>query len=378
MSRVAQQHKDLFRKLSVEFWQCYISILYFSMSMLSSDLYCNKDGKRFDILKIVLAVFIVAIHTTPVEFGLRPIFRVAVPLFFIMTSYFFFLKQKQMHSKEEKKKGLLGFVKRYLVLYLFWFVVLLPITVIVRKWYVIDNDIIIRVLQCFLFGSTFRASWFLMASLLSVIFVWFVSKRISNTLLVVLGLFLYLFCCLFSNYKDLINNEVLIEIYKKYVLLFKRPYNSFPVAVLFVVVGKVLAEKSVVVSNMKIIFFLCVSIFFLYAEFYFVQNDSHVINDDCFFSLIPLSVLLFMFIGQNYINYNGETRNIRKCSTVIYCCHGSIASVMKYVLLQIGVVSGLVFYAILFFITLLISLGVYQLMCLLSQYTNFQFVKWGS
>ena len=264
------------------------------MSILSSNLYCSIDGKRFDALKIVLAVFIVVIHTTPVNFILRPIFRLAVPLFFIMTSYFFFLKQKQLNSNEEKKTGLLKFVKRYLILYLFWFIVLLPITVIVRKWYIIDNGTFIRVLQCFLFGSTFRASWFLMASLLSVIFVWCVSKKISNSCLIGLGLFFYIFCCLFSNYYDMISNDVLIDIYKKYVLVFKRPYNSFPVAMLFVVVGKLFAENSVIVSNKKILLFLLASILALYAEFYLVQNYSHVTNDDCFFSLIPFSILLFI------------------------------------------------------------------------------------
>ena len=47
----------------------------------SSD-YISVDGKRFDVLKFILAIFVVGIHTLPINFWLRPLFRTAVPLFF--------------------------------------------------------------------------------------------------------------------------------------------------------------------------------------------------------------------------------------------------------------------------------------------------------
>ncbi len=40
----------------------------------SSD-YISVDGKRFDVLKFILAIFVVGIHTLPIDFWLRPLFR---------------------------------------------------------------------------------------------------------------------------------------------------------------------------------------------------------------------------------------------------------------------------------------------------------------
>lgn len=89
---------------------------YFSreVNCIYSNNYCKIDGKRLDVLKIVLAVFIVAIHTTPVNFQLRPLLRLAVPLFFIITSYLFFSKQSRLSSDEDKTIAFKKFVRRYL------------------------------------------------------------------------------------------------------------------------------------------------------------------------------------------------------------------------------------------------------------------------
>ncbi len=109
---------------------------------IQSNIFCSVDGKRFDVLKIVLAIFILAIHTTPTDFSLRPLLRLAVPLFFIITSYLFFSKQNRLHSDRDKTNALKKFVRRYLKLYLFWFVVLLPITIFLKRWY-IDPGVLI-------------------------------------------------------------------------------------------------------------------------------------------------------------------------------------------------------------------------------------------
>lgn len=349
------------------------------MKLLPSNYYCSQDGRRFDILKIVLAIFVVAIHTTTMDFFLRPILRIAVPIFFIMTSYFFFLNQKKMNSYQEKKKALIKFSKRYLLLYLFWFIVLLPITVICRKWYVnFGFETLINVIKCFLFSSTFRASWFLTASLINIVFVWWASRKISDIWLIVLGLLFYFPCCLFSNYNNIVENENVIESYIKYASCFSTPYNSFPVALLFIMFGKILAEKSILFSNRKIIFYLIMSIISLYIEFYIIQYNRLFLFDDCYLSLVPSSLLIFMLIGQNHITISFPTREIRKCSTIIYCCHASIASCVNGVLTIMGGqrMSATIYYGCMFMITLLISFWVYTFIQQLSKSNYSRLVKW--
>lgn len=66
--------------------------------------YIQHGGKRIDILKFVLAMFIVAMHSGVFPRWLLSIPRLAVPLFFTMTSYFFHLKLKQTVDKDVRKQ----------------------------------------------------------------------------------------------------------------------------------------------------------------------------------------------------------------------------------------------------------------------------------
>ena len=336
------------------------------MAYFSSNSYCSLDGKRFDVLKVFLSIFVVSIHTTPVGACFRPVIRVAIPLFFIMTSYFFFLNQNKLTSLKEKKAYLLKYVKRIVRLYGFWFIILLPVTVAYQKLYVnFGFDTIINLLHRFLFGSTFRASWFLMASFINIVFVWYVSQKISNNSLLVLGFFMYLICCLFSNYYYFITNQLLIELYYKYVSLVSIPYNSFPAALLFVMFGKYLAEHPIFIPNKLLLFFLVLSVVLLYVEFYMIETNMAELsstsiqifrNDDSFLFLIPFSLFLFIIIGQNYMRINVETQGMRRCSTIVYCCHCSIATVVHFVLTRMGMDA---YYLLFFLTTLSLSLFVY-------------------
>ena len=114
-----------------------------------------ENGNKFDILKLVLAIFIVGIHSTRAGMILRPVFRLAVPLFFIISSYLFFLKQCTLSSWIERYKGLKKYAKRILLLYLFWFLLLFPFTIYYREWYVdFCPDKLITIARSFFFGST--------------------------------------------------------------------------------------------------------------------------------------------------------------------------------------------------------------------------------
>lgn len=52
----------------------------------------KKNDSRYDVLKLVLSLFVVAIHSDLFPPLLYPWLRVAVPLFFMMSSYFLFDK----------------------------------------------------------------------------------------------------------------------------------------------------------------------------------------------------------------------------------------------------------------------------------------------
>lgn len=157
-----------------------------------------RNGNKFDILKFVLAILIVGIHSSKVGMAFRPVLRLAVPLFFIISSYLFFWKQSTLNSSRERFKGLKKYIKRILSLYFFWFILLLPFTIYYREWNIdFDPEKLLTIARSFFFGSTFVASWFLMASLIGVVVVWLLSAmKVKSVWIIGTGAVIYALCCL--------------------------------------------------------------------------------------------------------------------------------------------------------------------------------------
>lgn len=340
-----------------------------------------ENGNKFDILKLVLAFFIVGIHSTRAGMILRPVFRLAVPLFFIISSYLFFLKQCTLSSWRERYKGLKKYAKRILLLYLFWFLLLFPFTIYYREWYVdFCPDKLITIARSFFFGSTFVASWFLMASLVGVTIVWLLSSlKVKNSVILAIGIVIYMLCCLVSNYYNLLSHcPSFVKAYTCYTDIFTQPFNSFPCSILFVGIGKILAEKELSPSNKLLWIVLFFSMVLLYVELYITQHYFKAYYDDCFLLLPVACACIFMLIGQSSPRKTGyDTIKLRTYSTIIYCCHGTLLSIMNSVLnfIKMNEINCIIQFAM-FFITIFLSIAICELLMRLERRRYFGWLRY--
>lgn len=300
--------------------------------------YLNPSGKKYDILKFLLCLMVLVTHTTPVSF-LSPLLRLAVPLFFLMSSFFFFNKLNKINQSSERLRHLMKYIKRTLNLYFFWFILLFPATFFIRKWYALDVlTLFEQIIRGFLCSSTFVASWFLMASIEGVVIVFFLSKWLSNKWLLLLGGFLYLVCSLSTNYYHLFSTwSGIFDGYSYYVSVIGQPYGSYPASLFYIVAGKILAEKPKFISNGLLSFFITLSILLIYVEYFAVRYYGWYQADDCYIMLMPLSIMIFILIGQNAIKINRDTINLRNASIIIYCFHGSFARILGWVIKNNGI-----------------------------------------
>ena len=285
------------------------------------------DGNLIDLVKFILSFLVVAIHINPLGKEMAtlryPICRIAVPLFFIISSYFFFSKIKSLNNRESLQY-LIKFVKRNMILYFSWFIVLLPITIEVKEYYKIGIiNSIKNVIVSIIFSSSFKASWYIAALVICILLVFFLSKRMNNFILLLLGLFIYILCCAVSNYKDLILHIDFItfirNMYPGYI------YNGFPVGFLWVVFGKIIAENYKVTSQLtkRFYFLLLFSLVMLFIERNIIYDLDVYYSTDCYLSLALFCPLLFILI----LHYNctiSYGKIMRVCSTVIYCLHFSL------------------------------------------------------
>ncbi len=291
--------------------------------MLNPTLSSNKSSDGADLLKYLMAICVVAMHTQLFSGVLYPITRLAVPVFFLLSGYFFFSKQKTLDSRESEKH-FKARIKRIVQLYSFWFVVLLPLTVYIRKYYqggVVP--VLLRLTKDILFNSTFQASWYLSATVIGLAVVYFLSKKLGNMPLIVIGALFYVPALLSSNYIFLVeSNEASLGIYNSLKDVFGLFCRNFAVSIVYFAAAKIIAERDT--EKMKLPGLLVgfgISFALLIGECLIISKSGVTVHDnDCFIMLVPTAVFLCLIALRSEVRVT-HAKLLREMSILIYCLH---------------------------------------------------------
>lgn len=294
---------------------------------------CNYGS--FDITKMIFSFMVVGLHIMPlnyigeeIQFWCWDIIsRICVPCFFMISSFLYFSNKG---DEALSKRNVFLYIERILKLYLTWFVFNLPWILCNR---VFQNGVeminIIKFILNIFLSSTFLGSWYLSSSVFSVIFIYFLSKRLGNKGLLSISLLLYIFCTLSSAYCNFFpTNSLLFKILHIYPW-----YNSIFAGCFFFTLGKIFSDNKNLLCKLQIkliIFILMVSLIFAYTEIYYIKMNVNLESTHYFFSLIPLSITVFCLIFKCELRTK-DVRNLRNISTIVYCSHGSIWSLVVYI-----------------------------------------------
>lgn len=251
-------------------------------------------------------------------------------MFFVISSFLLFSRLRLLNGIEQKKI-IKKWVLRNIYLYSVWFVILLPVTVIVRRsWF--DNGIlwgtIIFIRNVFL-GSTFQASWFITANVMAVIIAHMMTRKTGKNIPVLLvSCVFYLLCCLSSSYPVVTQ---FLGVDKVLDLLNVR--SNFCVALLWTVIGKMFAEDKIKISRNVCKLGLLLSLVVLLVERRLtVRYAGALLSSDFMVTLVPVTLCLFAWlIKAEGVKLPCATL-MRKSSTLIYVMHCSMITVLMYVL----------------------------------------------
>lgn len=280
----------------------------------------KRQYNSLDLLKYVAALFVVMFHSEPFSGTTKVVLthiigRPAVPLFFIMSAYFFF-------SKPATSERLRHYLLRMCQLYLFWFIVELP-TTILHSFIEPSSPPTMRVLlflRGLLFGSTFYGSWFLNALIICVPLITILSRRLNNTLLFFLGFFLFGYASISSLYIGLLPIDMQNGIITVNAIIGMPQLNPFT-AFIYVVAGKYFAEHKSLLSHKSL--GLLSILFYLFAatEVLVVENITPVAYVDEYFMLLPLSCCIFLYVKDVRLEWNFDFVRLRHYSTIYYFSH---------------------------------------------------------
>ena len=315
-----------------------------------------------DLLKYILSFLVVAIHSNLFLENLFPWLEIAVPLFFVISSFLFFRKL-QTCPKEVQSKVLLKYLVRNIILYFAWLLILLPITIHWnRDWWTGSVPELIKYsIKSLFFGSTFPASWYIMASIIAMPILYF-TRNLNKIVLTLVFSFVYLFCSWWSAYCDIIFTA------EKFILWlqinFLRPHLSFNlcfiIALPWMFLGEMFAkfdnDRDLDKTKWTILIILAVSCGILLSlESKMIRELTGVI--DAKHLMLPPFVACLFSISRNIKIELKNPKLLREISTITYVLHYSLIVNFRFILSPV-VSSARMLQFILFFIALIICHGV--------------------
>ncbi len=291
----------------------------------------QKYNYTIDISKFILSLLVIAIHVNPFGKGpeknlIFPLARIAVPMFFIVSGYFLFSK---LRREKDHRSVIKRFCSRNIKLYFTWFILLFPITMQIRGYSQMEvSQAVKKIIKQFLFGSTFRASWYLSALVIGSLLIWILSKWLNNKQILLLGICAYILCCLTSNYFGFFEKGSVVYTIRK--LYPGTIYNSFPASIVWIAMGKIFAEQET--HRKSRVPWLIICLLLLFAEKGLLDQLVEVKKNDCYFMLLPVCWLLFEAILNIQLPKMRFAADIKAFSTISYCMHASLGVVLNVIL----------------------------------------------
>lgn len=289
-----------------------------------------KSFDSFDLFKFIVSFVVMIVHTRPIGDShfhmLHPWVRIAIPVYFMISSFLFFSKYDRL-PENEKNSYLWKFVKRDLTLYLFWFIVFLPFTIVYRDYF---HKGIAFFLGSILVGSSFPASWYLMALAISIIFTAKLDKGIGKYIVPVIAVLFYLLCLGQNTWRIIADKTTFLpKIYNATAISYSA---SFFVAIIWIWTGRLFVrykERLTAVSTTKVAAAFVLSLILLFFEDKWLYDRGlFTMHNDVYVFCLLAGPLLFWLILKMDIHVT-QAKTMRVMSTLIYCIHATIAEFLR-------------------------------------------------
>lgn len=296
----------------------------------TTDTSVRKSYDSFDLFKFIVSFVVMLVHLNP--FGvsrfhwLHPWVRIAIPVYFMISAFLFFSKYDRL-PKEEQNACLWKFVKRDLILYLFWFIVFLPFTIVYRDYF---HKSIPYFFGTILVGSSFPASWYLMALVIAIVIVAKLDRGIGRYIVPAIAFLFFIFCLGQKTWRVLADRTgFLPKIYDATAISYTV---SFFYAIIWIWIGRLFVKykEKVLAANMKLtVAAFVLSLVLLYLEDKWLYDRGlFTNNNDGYFACLLVCPLFFMIIMKLDLSLP-HAKWMRCMSTLIYCFHATFGEFLR-------------------------------------------------
>ncbi len=278
-----------------------------------------------DIIKYIMAIFVVAIHVGPfsmfgkeAENALDIFIRLAVPFFFCCSGFFLRKKLDNSNDDTEYRKSIFNYEKRVLWLYFIWTIIYIPC---IAFWYYKDKKTPLMQIKEIIFDGSYLHLWYLPSLAVAALLASLLYRYIKLKYICVIAIILYIIGLCDNVWYKLIAREIpyLKVVINKYDLLFITTRNGLFFGFAFVVLGFV-AVDIVIKMKSSIILFVLSMILLTFENFVYYFNKTSKINEGYIMTLT--SVLFLFMIAKNItITYRPVLEYFRVGGVLIYFTH---------------------------------------------------------
>ena len=339
----------------------------------------NKVYNGLDVLKVLAAIGIVAVHTGAT--GINTLGRLGVPFFAIVSSMLFFSKYEQM-GRVQQSKYLIHFIKRIGTLFLCWQVFYLPSAAIYlvhdMHQYGTENGSL-QFIRHFIFPplpltNGWGQSWYLIGMLIGMPLFILILKALKQVITGVLCLLLYLFYVVYCTGYHFWNG---LHYLPHWLVYFFGTVGSrsFPILLIFIFLGLTIVQKIKYINSLTTK--LATQIMLIALVGYSLENlillkQIGEIDNVMVLMTGPASFMLAVF-GMKWQVKLKNGLFWRRFSTFLYCIHIGIIHCFDVVKIILQVQLNAFFVMT---ITIIISYLVYLLFNYLLEKRKWHWLKW--
>ena len=271
-----------------------------------------------DHIRFIASLLIIAIHIYPLAtinenldfIFTRVLFRIAVPIFLIITGFFIIPKSL------ENKSTLIKYTKKILKIYLLCILIYLPINIYSNYFKEIS---LITILKDILINGTFYHLWYFPALILGLWITYIIVKKLSKKQTITILIILYLIGLLGDSYYGIINKiEVFNNIYNILFNITSYTRNGLFYTPIFLYIGYYFNTHKLKISTKTNIILLIISLLLMLIEGTILHYNNLQKHSSMYILLIPTIIFLFNLLIPTINNTN---KFLRTQSMLIYIIH---------------------------------------------------------
>lgn len=282
----------------------------------------NRKLGGLDYFKLFAAFLVIAIHTSPLSsfsssadfIFTRILARMAVPFFLMVTGYFLLPQYLFEHIKDFRPLFLS--IKKTLLLYAAAIVLYLPVNFYAGQ---LHGANIFDFFRMLVFDGTLYHLWYLPASVIGVLLVILMSRKLSFRAIVGIALVLYGFGLLGDSYFGFVSNsDLLREIYEAMFRVFSYTRNGIFYAPVFLVMGAGMKKIQRGRKKTTIMLGFVLSVLLMICEGLTLNHLDVQRHDSMYICLLPCMYFLFQIVLSVK---KSPVKPLRTISTWIYIIH---------------------------------------------------------